>query len=205
MDARGFATIIGTRWAITAMAVAIAAGGCAPPAAPPPGQQAQSQGAARRIQHTLPIHVESVAQGEMHRVGQNVREHDLAVSDDSPGNAVDLGPPEEVAAYWGTRIAAADQRVRAIAANGGLYAARKPIFELVSPRFKWHVMYMMGMDDEAEFSRAVSELSPLGLGTVDRVPHPYGDERIRRVHRPGRRLRALRIAGRPTGVLARGG
>jgi len=74
-------------------------------------------------------------------------------------------------AYWATRIAASDDRVRALATNGGLYAATKPIFEdLVSPRFKWHVMYMMGIDDEEEFFRAVGDLTPVGLGPAIRCP-----------------------------------
>lgn len=93
----------------------------------------------------------------------------LAQPEVDPDGLVVLGSMP--GAYKATRIAASDDRVRALATNGGMYPATKPIFEdLVSPRFKWHVMYMMGFDDEDEFFRAVREITPVGLGPSIRCP-----------------------------------
>ena len=73
-------------------------------------------------------------------------------------------------AFFATSIAATDDRVRAVATNGGVYGARKPIFELVPPRFKWQVMYMMGIEDEEEFDRVARDLTPVGLGSAIHCP-----------------------------------
>ena len=72
--------------------------------------------------------------------------------------------------YWGTRIAAHDRRVRAVATVSACYGSKKPIFEQASPRFKWAFMYMAGIDDEAEFDRMAEEMTAIGLGPSIQCP-----------------------------------
>lgn len=72
--------------------------------------------------------------------------------------------------YWGTRVAAFDARVRAVATISACYGSKQPIFELASPRFKWQFMFMAGLEDEAAFDRMAEQMTCLGLGSRIRCP-----------------------------------
>jgi pimeloyl-ACP methyl ester carboxylesterase len=60
--------------------------------------------------------------------------------------------------YWGVRIAAADRRVKALAAGASTYGSKRGIFEEASPRFKQVFMYMAGIHDEAEFDEFAAKM-----------------------------------------------
>lgn len=60
--------------------------------------------------------------------------------------------------YWGSRIAATDRRVKAVATTAANYGTKRSIFEVASPRFKQIYMYMAGIHDEAEFDRFAERL-----------------------------------------------
>jgi alpha-beta hydrolase superfamily lysophospholipase len=66
--------------------------------------------------------------------------------------------------HWGTRIAARDDRVKAVATAAATYGSKRPLFQLASPRFKQIFMYMAGIHDEAEFDELAAE-----LGLVDQA------------------------------------
>lgn len=63
--------------------------------------------------------------------------------------------------HWGTRIAALDDRVKAIATAAACYGPKRSQFEFASPRFKQIFMYMAGIDDEDEFDEFATELANL--------------------------------------------
>jgi len=73
--------------------------------------------------------------------------------------------------YWGSRTAAYDHRVKALATVAACYGSKKPIFELASPRFKDIFMYMAGIHDEAEFDRMAEQMTCLGSGSSITCPH----------------------------------
>jgi cephalosporin-C deacetylase-like acetyl esterase len=66
--------------------------------------------------------------------------------------------------HWGTRLAALDPRVKAVATAAACYGSKRPLFELASPRFKQIFMYMAGIHDEDEF-----DVFAEGLGNVDQA------------------------------------
>ncbi|MPZ60939.1 MAG: alpha/beta hydrolase [Propionibacteriales bacterium] len=53
--------------------------------------------------------------------------------------------------FWGSRLAAFDSRVSAVATAVACYGTKRAIFEQSSPRFKQIFMYMAGIHDEDEF------------------------------------------------------
>ena len=74
--------------------------------------------------------------------------------------------------YWGTRVAAAEQRFKACALSGvcvepGQYA----IFNMASPTFKLNYMYMSGYDDEAAFDEFAKTLTLKGVAS--KITCPY--------------------------------
>jgi len=72
--------------------------------------------------------------------------------------------------YWGMRIAANDERVKAIATSAACYSGKTAIFEEASPRFKQVFMYMAGIDDEATFDAMAAEMTLDGLAERVRCP-----------------------------------
>ena len=60
--------------------------------------------------------------------------------------------------HWGSRIAALDSRVKAIATAAATYGSKRPLFQLASPRFKQIFMYMAGINDEDEFNKLAEQL-----------------------------------------------
>lgn len=60
--------------------------------------------------------------------------------------------------YWGMRIAATDDRVKAIATSAACYPGKRAIFEEASPRFKQVFMYMAGLDDEDAFDEMAAHM-----------------------------------------------
>jgi len=60
--------------------------------------------------------------------------------------------------HWGSRIAALDPRVKAIATAAATYGSKRPLFQLASPRFKQMFMYMAGITDEAAFDELAEQL-----------------------------------------------
>lgn len=61
--------------------------------------------------------------------------------------------------YWGMRIAATDQRVRAVATAAACYGPKWPIFNEASPRFKQIFMYMSGIHDEDAFDAMADQMT----------------------------------------------
>jgi len=72
--------------------------------------------------------------------------------------------------HWGTRTAALDARVKALATNHAVYGPKLPIFEEASPRFKQIFMYMAGIHDEDEFDAMVAKMDTLGYGSKVHCP-----------------------------------
>ena len=66
--------------------------------------------------------------------------------------------------FWGTRIAAHDQRVRAAAVRSVCVGDKTAIFEQSSPRFKQVFMYMAGIRDEDEFDQMAAKMTTVGYG-----------------------------------------
>ena len=60
--------------------------------------------------------------------------------------------------HWGSRIAALDKRVKAIATAAATYGSKRPLFQFASPRFKQMFMYMAGITDEREFDVLAEQL-----------------------------------------------
>ena len=60
--------------------------------------------------------------------------------------------------HWGSRIAATDDRVKAIATAAATYGSKRPLFQLASPRFKQIFMFMAGIHDEDEFDQLAEQL-----------------------------------------------
>lgn len=65
--------------------------------------------------------------------------------------------------YWGMRIAAAEDRVAAVATSIANYGSKRHIFERSSPRFKQIFMYMAGIHDEDEFDALASRMTLLDV------------------------------------------
>jgi pimeloyl-ACP methyl ester carboxylesterase len=54
--------------------------------------------------------------------------------------------------HWGSRLAARDKRVKAVATAAANYGSKRPLLQLASPRFKQIFMYMAGLKSEDEFN-----------------------------------------------------
>jgi dipeptidyl aminopeptidase/acylaminoacyl peptidase len=74
--------------------------------------------------------------------------------------------------YWGTRVAAYDQRVKACATSMGCYGTMEIIFNLAQPNFKVNFMYMAGIGDEKEFDEKVAKHMHL-KDAASKVKCPY--------------------------------
>ena len=72
--------------------------------------------------------------------------------------------------HWGTRLAAIDHRIKALATTHAVYGPKTPIFEEASPRFKQMFMYMAGMHDEAAFDAMVERMTTQGYGARIECP-----------------------------------
>ncbi|MEY9930004.1 cephalosporin-C deacetylase-like acetyl esterase [Catenulispora sp. GP43] len=77
--------------------------------------------------------------------------------------------------YWGSRAAAADRRLAALAAFEAVTGDFTTIFERAQPTFKNNYMYMAGYSDEDAFDRDLAARMPLG-DLVERIACPvlYG-------------------------------
>ncbi|MFD4531920.1 alpha/beta hydrolase [Kitasatospora sp. NPDC058397] len=64
--------------------------------------------------------------------------------------------------YWGSRAAAADRRLAALAAFEAVTGDFRTIFEQAQPTFKNNYMYMAGYTDEEAFDRELVARMPLG-------------------------------------------
>ena len=64
--------------------------------------------------------------------------------------------------YWGTRAAATDPRLAALAAFEAVTGDFRTIFERAQPTFKNNYMFMAGYDDEEAFDRELAGAMPLG-------------------------------------------
>lgn len=74
--------------------------------------------------------------------------------------------------YWGSRIAAHDERLKACATCMGCYGTMHVIFNVAQPNFKLNFMYMAGYEDEEKFDREV--LAHMFLGDlVKKIKCPY--------------------------------
>lgn len=74
--------------------------------------------------------------------------------------------------FWAPRIAAADPRVKALAAGSACFAPKVYIFNQASPRFKQVFMYMAGMaDDEDGFDEMVDRMVLTG-GYAEKITCP---------------------------------
>ncbi|GAA1223003.1 hypothetical protein GCM10009665_11570 [Kitasatospora nipponensis] len=71
--------------------------------------------------------------------------------------------------YWGSRAAATDGRLAALAAFEAVTGDFETIFERAQPTFKNNYMYMAGYTDEAAFDRDLAARMPLGdlVGEID--------------------------------------
>ncbi|MFE4024418.1 alpha/beta hydrolase [Streptomyces sp. NPDC059101] len=77
--------------------------------------------------------------------------------------------------YWGSRAAATDRRLAALAAFEAVTGDFHTIFERAQPTFKNNYMYMAGYDDENVFDRDLAAHMPLG-DLVEQITCPvlYG-------------------------------
>ncbi|WP_280466386.1 alpha/beta hydrolase [Nocardia brasiliensis] len=73
--------------------------------------------------------------------------------------------------YWGSRAAAADRRLAALAAFEAPTGDFRTIFERAQPTFKNNFMYMAGYQDEKAFDRELVSRMPLG-GLVGDITCP---------------------------------
>ncbi len=77
--------------------------------------------------------------------------------------------------YWGSRAAATDRRLAALAAFEAPTGDFATIFERAQPTFKNNFMYMSGYIDESAFDRELAGCMPLGsLVTKILCPVLYG-------------------------------
>lgn len=60
--------------------------------------------------------------------------------------------------YWGTRAAAHDHRLKAVATALGCYGPKDVIFNVAQPNFKKNFMYMAGIPDEDEFDQIAEKM-----------------------------------------------
>lgn len=72
--------------------------------------------------------------------------------------------------HWGQRVAARDDRIKALATNHAVYGDKRAIFEESSPRFKQMFMYMAGLEDEAAFDEMAASMTTFGYG--DKITCP---------------------------------
>ncbi|MPZ87243.1 MAG: alpha/beta hydrolase [Nitriliruptorales bacterium] len=72
--------------------------------------------------------------------------------------------------HWGTRLAALDSRVKAIATAAACYGSKRPLFQFASPRFKQMFMYMAGIHDEDEFDDLAEQMGLLDEAAQIRCP-----------------------------------
>lgn len=72
--------------------------------------------------------------------------------------------------HWGSRLAALDPRVKALATAHAVYGPKQAIFEEASPRFKQMFMYMAGIHDEDEFDAMVAKMDNRGYGAKIHCP-----------------------------------
>ena len=76
-----------------------------------------------------------------------------------------------VGSYWGSHIAAFDNRVKAcVAAMGCFFMDRRPIFDGASPRFRLTYKYMAGIEDDDEFDETVAKMTLKGVGSKIKCP-----------------------------------
>lgn len=75
-------------------------------------------------------------------------------------------------AYWGTRVAATEQRLKAVATLQGCHGPKFIIFNAAQPKFKENFMYMAGISDEAEFDRFAERLI-LSKSILRSIQMPY--------------------------------
>ena len=73
--------------------------------------------------------------------------------------------------YWGSRAAATDHRLAALAAFEAVTGDFHTIFERAQPTFKNNYMFMTGYTDEAAFDRDMASRMPLG-DLVERIRCP---------------------------------
>jgi len=72
--------------------------------------------------------------------------------------------------HWGTRTAAMDDRIKAMATTHAVYGSKVAIFEEASPRFKQMFMYMAGIHDEDEFDAMAERMTTVGYGNKIHCP-----------------------------------
>jgi dipeptidyl aminopeptidase/acylaminoacyl peptidase len=72
--------------------------------------------------------------------------------------------------HWGTRLAAMDTRVKALATTHAVYGPKQAIFEEASPRFKQTFMYMAGIGDEDAFDTMAARMTTVGYGRQIKCP-----------------------------------
>lgn len=60
--------------------------------------------------------------------------------------------------YWGTRVAAYDERVKACALAMGCFGPMDVIFEQARPAFRRNFMYMSGCEDDESFDRMAARM-----------------------------------------------
>ena len=74
--------------------------------------------------------------------------------------------------YWGTHIAAFDNRIKAtVAAMGCFMMDRHPIFGEASPRFRLTYKYMAGIEDDDEFDEMIAKMTLKGVG--NQIKNPF--------------------------------
>ena len=59
--------------------------------------------------------------------------------------------------HWGSRLAARDKRVKAVATAAANYGSKRPLLQLASPRFKQIFMYMAGLKSEQQFDELAEQ------------------------------------------------
>ncbi|MFC1937971.1 alpha/beta hydrolase family protein [Chloroflexota bacterium] len=73
--------------------------------------------------------------------------------------------------YWGARIAAFDNRIKACVLTMGCFMMdRHPLFEEASPRFRLTFKYMAGIEDDDEFDEMVARMTLKGVGNKIKCP-----------------------------------
>ena len=65
--------------------------------------------------------------------------------------------------WWGSRAAAEEKRLKAVAINMPCYGSKNVIFNLAQPNYKANFMYMAGISDEAEFDKFAAGMDIAGM------------------------------------------
>ena len=65
--------------------------------------------------------------------------------------------------WWGSRAAAQEKRLKAVAINMPCYGPKNVIFNLAQPNYKANFMYMAGINDEAEFDKYAAKMDIAGM------------------------------------------